>query len=65
MRIALVDGATVTPLPSIKWDGVSQYNNFEFSNEKLTAWKAYGTGSGKEISESSLRGYIYTSSSTE
>ena len=61
VRIALVDGATVTPLPSMKWDGVSQYNNFEFSDDKLTAWKAYGIGSGKEISKSSLRG-IFTHS---
>lgn len=32
-----------------KIPGISKLNNFKFNSESITAWRAYGIGSGKDI----------------
>jgi len=32
-----------------KIPGISKLNNFKFNPESITAWRAYGIGSGKDI----------------
>ena len=40
----------------MKLDGVSMLNNFEFSSEAVTVWRAFDVGQGKQISKSKLHG---------
>ena len=43
-------------LLQLKLDGVSMLNNFEFSSDAVTVWKAFDVGQGKQISKSELHG---------
>lgn len=57
VRVALVDAAvTAVELPHVKLDGVSLLNNFKFSGEAVTAWRAFGVGDGKKINKSEIQG---------
>ena len=51
-----IHGCRVAVLPILcetlqqqKIPGISKLNNFEFSDGKLVAWRAYSIGSGKRI----------------
>lgn len=57
VRVAVVDAAvSACELPHVKLDGVSTLNNFEYSSDKLTVWKAFNVGKGKEFSKSKVEG---------
>ena len=57
VRVAVVDVAIPTwGPPQVKLDGVSMLNNFEFSSEVVTVWRAFDAGQGKQISKSKLHG---------
>ena len=49
-------GVAVCELPQLKLDGVSMLNNFEFSSDAVTVWRAFDVGQGKQISKSELHG---------
>jgi hypothetical protein len=61
-----VRGVRVAVLPNIeqqvtrtgqgKLDGITTYNNFSYSDERLTIWKAYDMGSGRKLSWSTMQG---------
>ena len=57
VRVAVVDAAVAAcELPQLKLDGLSMLNNFEFSSNAVTVWKAFDVGQGKQISKSELHG---------
>ena len=57
IRVAVVDAAvSACELPQVKLDGVSTLNNFQYSNDKLTVWRAFNVGKGKEFSKSKVEG---------
>ena len=33
----------------VRWDGVSSLNNFQYSNDQITVWRAYNVGKGKVV----------------
>lgn len=41
---------------TVKWDGISSFNNFSFSSEGVTAFKAYSVGTGKKFQYSHFKG---------
>ena len=48
LRVACVDGAaSKCDLPDVKWEGVSTFNNFLYTDEGVTAWRAFNIGKGK------------------
>lgn len=57
VRVTVVDAAVAAcELPQVKLDGVSMLNNFEFSGDTVTVWRAFDIGKGKKISKSKLQG---------
>ena len=57
VRVAVVDASfAACELPQVKLDGVSTLNNFEFSSDTLTVWRAFDVGKGKQISKSYVQG---------
>ena len=57
VRVAVVDASVATcELPQVKLDGVSMLNNFEFSSDTVTVWRAFDVGKGREISKSNIQG---------
>lgn len=57
VRVAVVDAAVgARDLPQVKIDNISTLNNFEFSRDKVTAWKAFDVSKGQEICKSKLYG---------
>ena len=57
VRVAVVDAAvSACELPQVKLHGVSTLNNFQYSNDKLTVWRAFNVGKGKEFSKSKVEG---------
>ena len=55
VRVVLVDASSserpVTQVP-MKWVGISSLNNFLYSDNTITVWRAYNIGSGKQIAGS-------------
>ncbi len=62
VRVALVDAISVTAFTnSGKLEGISTLNNFFYSEEGLTCWRAHEIGEGKTEKWSELQGmYTYT-----
>ena len=60
VRVTLVDGSKIKPLPPVKWEGVSHLNNFLYAQTSVTAWKAYKIGRGKKFLWSQLQGTMST-----
>ena len=60
LRVALVDTVKCDISVEGKWDGISSLNNFSFDEEreKVTVWKSYDLGRGKEIPWNKLPGKI-------
>ena len=57
VRVAVVDASfAACELPQVKFYGVSTLNNFEFSSDTLTVWRAFEVGKGKQISKSYVQG---------
>ena len=58
VRVVLVDvgddGKSI--LPQVKIAGVSYLNNFQYSAQGVTVWKAYEVGQGKLLSQSEIEG---------
>ena len=55
MHVAVVDAAVATcELPQVELDGVSMLNNFEFSSDAVTIWRAFDLGQGKQRRKSKL-----------
>jgi hypothetical protein len=48
-----------------KWDGISQFNNFQFSNTKIVARKAFNIGSGKKFISSFLKKVAVAQAATQ
>ena len=46
VRVAVVDACE---LPQLKLDGLSMLNNFEFSSDAVTVWRAIDVDQGKQI----------------
>ena len=62
-----VPGARVTVVEdtfsgklTVKLPGISKLNNFEFNEEGVRVWRAYGVGEGKLLSWSNFKGTICT-----
>ena len=51
LSVTLCDSITSPSMDSYKIDGVSLLSNIEFSEEGIRAWRAYGVGTGKLISQ--------------
>ena len=55
VRVLIVDASSserpVTQVP-MKWVGISSLNNFLYSDNTITVWRAYNIGSGKQIAGS-------------
>ena len=58
MRVALVDASTEGKcvLPQVKLAGVSSLNNFQYSDQGVTVWRAFQVGPGKLINQSQIEG---------
>ncbi|KAK3745613.1 hypothetical protein QZH41_003631 [Actinostola sp. cb2023] len=56
VRVCLVDMVMAKVSQPMKIDGVSTLNNFGYTDEKLTMWKAYDIGEGKSITWSEQQG---------
>lgn len=57
VRVAVVDAAVAAcEVPQVKLDGISMLNNFEFSGDTVTVWRAFDVGKGKQISKSKVEG---------
>ena len=41
------------------WEGISNFNNFLYQEDRVTVWKAYNIGKGKSIPWSQLQGNHY------
>ena len=55
VHVAVVDAAVATcELPQVELDGVSMLNNFEFSSDAVTIWRAFDLGQGKQRRKSKL-----------
>ena len=59
VRVTLVN-TTVVPMQAPKLEGISALNNFLFTENGLTYWKAYQMGSGKMITWSNLQGGFHS-----
>ena len=44
--VAVVDAVVCekSDEPEVRWDGVSSLNNFQYSNDQITVWRAYNVG---------------------
>ena len=51
VRVAVVDAVVCkkSDETEVRWDGVSSLNNFEYSNDQITVWRAYNVGKGKVV----------------
>ena len=51
VRVAVVDAVVCekSDEPEVRWDGVSSLNNFQYSNDQITVWRAYNVGKGKVV----------------
>ena len=47
---------------TVKWDGISSFNNFSFSLDGVTAFRAYKVGSGRLFKYSHFKGISIASS---
>lgn len=58
VRVALVDAVKCRISVEGKWEGISALNNFLFDEkgDKVTTWKSYDIGQGKEIQWKNLPG---------
>ena len=58
VRVALVDAATEGKcvLPQVKLAAVSSLNNFQYSEQGVTVWRAFQVGQGKLINQSQIEG---------
>ena len=57
VRVAVVDAAVAAcEVPQVKLDGISMLNNFDFSGDTVTVWRAFDVGKGKQISKSKVEG---------
>ena len=55
VRVAVVDAAVAAcEVPQVKLDGISMLNNFDFSGDTVTVWRAFDVGKGKQISKSKV-----------
>ena len=57
VRIAVVDASAPSVTNTaiqVKWEGVSSRNNFRYTDCGVTAWRAYGVGTGKLVHEGGL-----------
>jgi hypothetical protein len=64
VRITVVDGSQLSTVTQVcKLEGISTFNNFEFTLNGLTCWKAYNIGCGELFTWKNLNGlYSYTTS---
>ena len=66
VKVAVVDVNTERQnIKSHKWDGITQFNNFQFSNSKIVAWKAFNIGVGKKFLSSFLKKVAVAQDSTQ
>ena len=58
VRVALVNASTEGKcvLPHVKLAGVSSLNNFQYSEQGITVWRAFQVGQGKLINQSQIEG---------
>ena len=58
VRVALVDAGTEGKcvLPQVKLAGVSSLNNFQYSEQGITVWRAFQVGPGKLVNQSQIEG---------
>ena len=49
VRVVAIDSMEDLSLMMQGIPGISKLNNFKFNPESITAWRAYGIGSGKDI----------------
>lgn len=59
VRVALVDAGRECVLPQVKWYAVSRLNDFKYSDEGVTVWRAFDVGKGKLLSHTQARGNTY------
>ena len=66
VKVAVVEVNPERPdIITHKWDGISQFNNFQFSNTKIVAWKAFNIGSGKKFISSFLKKVAVAQAATQ
>ena len=65
VRVAVINAEGVAPTRPIKWEGVSHLNNFSYTNDGVTSWRAYNIGEGKTLLWTQLQGAHYFSCFTE
>ena len=60
--VTLVDAGTEGKcvLPQVNLAGVSSLNNFKYSEQGVTVWRAFQVGQGKLINESQIEGTYCT-----
>lgn len=56
VRVVVIDTGGIKPVEGIKLPGINSLNNFLYSDDKLTMWKAYNIGQGHSIQWSKQRG---------
>lgn len=57
LRVTLVDATAKKCVePQIKLDGISTLNNFKYSRDGVTVWKAYNIGKGKFVKSAAIKG---------
>lgn len=56
-RVTMIQGSFPDKL-TVKWPGISKLNNFEFHDEGVRAWKAYGVGDGRLFLWSEFKGSL-------
>ena len=58
VRVALVDAVAEGRciLPQVNLVGVSSFNNFQYSEQGVTVWRAFEVGQGKLINQSQIEG---------
>lgn len=58
VRVAVVNCAVAMPTLTVKWEGVSNLNNFLYDADSVTVWKAYRMGEGKAVPWFQLQGRV-------
>ena len=66
VRVTLVTDILEKPQQemTVRWEGISSFNNFLYQENCVTVWKAYNIGQGKSIPWSQLQGKHYNEQET-
>ena len=65
VSVGVINAEGLAPTQPIKWEGVSHFSNFSYTNDGVTSWRVYNIGEGKTLLWTQLQGAHYFSWVTE